>query len=489
MKNKILFAFASLFLVGCAQNNGLDIVKNAIDLTPSNEISKIQQGIVNLRNGLVFEGTLTRTRTFYKNSSFLEPIDSSKFEESDLKSESNLTFKFSSNAYYRKVEEYNSIAEDYVTYLEEEYHSDNKGRVYTEYLTAQNEVGKKYQKNGANYVTFESLGFDNPFYYINEKDIVLKDGKAYLQKDKASYIFNRLCAFYASGASSSPKECTVTLNSEDQITRITYIPAIRYVIEYDATSDSNSYYTIEQNYDFYILDAGKDSVSHLEKESDKGSTNKVLSKAFKKFDGNNITMVATDTDTSSEIKTTKTRVSYLDGSNAYIKYFDSSRNGSETELDAENDYVLTKNPNIDFYEARKYVDGQWIPSNKTKFGKVNQDKYKYDDLIPHLDGISSDLFTYDATTNTFICENSAVSEMSKSYFQSSAIEIQQTNARYATKVAIQLNSFDEIKTVTIDYRYADFFSSSIVKTGQIVFRYFDQGKTVLPYDASSKLGE
>ena len=200
-------------------------------------------------------------------------------------------------------------------------------------------------------------------------------------------------------------------------------------------------------------------------------------------------MVATDTDTSSEIKTTKTRVSYLDGTNAYIKYFDSSRNGSETELDAENDYVLTKNPNIDFYEARKYVDGQWIPSNKTKFGKVNQDKYKYDDLIPHLDGISSDLFTYDATTNTFICENSAVSEMSKSYFQSSAIEIQQTNARYATKVAIQLNSFDEIKTVTIDYRYADFFSSSIVKTGQIVFRYFDQGKTVLPYDASSKLGE
>ena len=72
MKNKILFAFASLFLVGCAQNNGLDIVKNAIDLTPSNEISKIQQGIVNLRNGFVFEGTLTRTRTFYKNSSFLE---------------------------------------------------------------------------------------------------------------------------------------------------------------------------------------------------------------------------------------------------------------------------------------------------------------------------------------------------------------------------------------------------------------------------------
>ena len=130
MKNKILFAFASLFLVGCAQNNGLDIVKNAIDLTPSNEISKIQQGIVNLRNGFVFEGTLTRTRTFYKNSSFLEPIDSSKFEESDLKSESNLTFKFSSNAYYRKVEEYNSIAEDYVTYLEEEYHSDEKGRVY-----------------------------------------------------------------------------------------------------------------------------------------------------------------------------------------------------------------------------------------------------------------------------------------------------------------------------------------------------------------------
>ena len=196
---------------------------------------------------------------------------------------------------------------------------------YTEYLTAQNEVGKKYQKNGANYVTFEGLGFDNPFYYINEKDIVLKDGKAYLQKDKASYIFNRLCAFYASGASSSPKECSVTLNSEDQITRITYIPAIRYVIEYDATSDSNSYYTIEQNYDFYILDAGKDSVSHLKKESDKGSTNKVLAKAFKKFDGNNITMVATDTDTSSEIKTTKTRVSYLDGSNAYIKYFDSSR--------------------------------------------------------------------------------------------------------------------------------------------------------------------
>ena len=85
MKNKILFAFASLFLVGCAQNNGLDIVKNAIDLTPSNEISKIQQGIVNLRNGFVFEGTLTRTRTFYKKLITMKVRASVKKRDADCK--------------------------------------------------------------------------------------------------------------------------------------------------------------------------------------------------------------------------------------------------------------------------------------------------------------------------------------------------------------------------------------------------------------------
>lgn len=482
-KKNIFILLSSLLLVGCTNETPAPapIIK---------EESPIQKGLNTLREGFTFTGTLERTRTYYTSSSFITPIDPSQFSESDLKATSNFTFTFGNNSYYRKVEEYNAISEGFETYVEDTYFADEKGRIYSETLTAANEIGRDYKKNGANNVTFEGGGYDNPFFYILEKDIIKNEDNSYsLNIDKASFIFNRLCGFYASGAQNGPKECSITLNEDSLITRITYSPKIRYVAEYDSTQDTYYFYTVDQVYDFYIVDAGKDKVKHIEKEAQKGASNLALKKAIENFDGSNVTLVATDTDLSSEIPSSKTKVSYLDGKNAYIKYFDSSRNGSETSLNVDYDYVLTKNPKLPYYEARIYENDLWIPSNKTRFGKVNQDKYTYIDLIPHIKGISSDLFTYDSASDSYICENEAVSELGRNYFQSSAIELQMTNAHYANKITIQLNSEDQIKTVTVDYKYADFFSASLITTGQIVYRYQKAGSTVLPFDASSKLGE
>ena len=154
--------------------------------------------------------------------------------------------------------------------------------------------------------------------------------------------------------------------------------------------------------------------------------------------------------------------------------------------------LLTENPNLEGrYEARGYdeVTKTWLPSNRTLFGNIDQDRYTYNDFVPTLSGLSTDLFTYDSENNVYVCDNAAAIDIATNTLMPKATELQNTNAKNATSIEISLNTNNTIKTVTINYSYLDFFSETLTTNGRIVIRYQDLGTTVIPFNALDNLGD
>ena len=481
MKNRVFFGtlICSLLLTGCNNNS---VEKS---LTP------LQENIENLKKGFTFAGNLTQTRNFYTDYTFTT-IDNTGHPEEDLKNEASMTFYFGKDAARRVVEVYDILADEYYTYMDVTYIADEEGYIYKEYLTYSNTVGRNYEMDGFNKISLSGIGLDNPFNYISDTDIVkMGDGTYELNAELASFIFSRLCSFFVVGASGNPQTNTVAISSDNKITGLYFEPAKRYVADYVSATDTYVYYTVDSVFDFTIMNTGEDKIERLSPTPNKGNINKSLENAISKFNGNNVTMFTSeDTFTSSGLKTSSRNI-FIDGENVFVKEFDNSGHGSESTINSSYDYLLTKNPNRETYEARGYdlESEKWYPSNNTRFGKVGQDKYFFNDLIPSVSGLSADLFTYDQDNDEYVLEGTVVNDIGKNLFQASATELSFVKTRKANQLSIFLNGDEEIESVTFFYDYVDFLDPSMVSKGQISIYFQDFGNTELPFGISDNLGE
>ena len=358
----ISLGLASLLLFSCSSSN-------------VSSLSPLDESLNKLRAGFQFEGSLVQERTFYKDSSFTK-VDQTVRDESETRSESNFFFTFQKDGFSRIVTVYDYNYKDFVPYTSGTYFADESGYLYNEYLTNENTIGKKYVYDEFNKVTLSAAAFDNPFIYINSEDFTKVDDLTYtLSNDKLSFIFYRLCGFYSLGTANPPKENKVTVNKNNEITKIKYSPDTRYVSEYNSSTDSYVYYTIEQTFDFYILNEGKDNLTHIETLPSKELENIELKNAFDAFDGTNVTLNASyKSDNTTKISY---RDIYYDSTNVYVKQYTNEGEGNASSLDKENDYCLTINESTSKYESRIYDENlkERIPSNKKKFGKINQNKH------------------------------------------------------------------------------------------------------------------
>lgn len=486
MKNlfKGVLLLSSFLVTSCSSTNS----GNNSGETPS--LSPLAQSIQNLRKSFTFEGNLVQTRQFYTDDTFKTPVTSG-YEESDLRSESNLTFYFGEDSFRRSVTVKDATSGEYVPYLDETYFADENDYAYSEYLTYQNTIGRDYLTDTYNKFSMHGAGFNNPFVYIYESDFTEnEDGTYSLNKSKASEMFVKLCYFFTTGAENPAGDAKATINSKGEITSITYSPTTRYVVESDTVSQQTLFYSIDQTFTFYIIDAGSTVINHIELEDAKD--NSALKSAFSKFDASNSTIFITSIeDTSSQPDYSYQKI-YLDGENAYVKYYEPDGVGSSSALNAKYDYLLTENPNLEGrYEARGYdeVTKTWLPSNRTLFGNIDQDRYTYNDFVPTLSGLSTDLFTYDSENNVYVCDNAAAIDIATNTLMPKATELQNINAKNATSIEISLNTNNTIKTVTINYSYLDFFSETLTTNGRIVIRYQDLGTTVIPFNALDNLGD
>ncbi len=444
--------------------------------------SVLDEALTKLRSGFQFEGSLVQERTFYKDSNFTK-VDTTITEESELRSESNFSFTFQNDGFSRSVTVYDYNYKDFVPYTSGIYFKDEEGYLYSEYLTSENTIGRDYVLDEYNKVTLSAAAFDNPFTFIRSEEFTKVDDLTYtLDNDKLSFIFNRLCGFYTLGTINPPKENKVTVNKNNDITRIKFSPTTRYVSEYDSTYGTYLYYSIEQTFDFYILNEGKNNLTHLEALPSKEYENSELKEAFSNFDGSNLTLnVSYKSDSSTKITY---RNIYYDSKSVYVKEFTNEGDGNENNIDSTYDYVLAINPSSNKYEARKYDEELklWIPSNNTKFGKINQDKYDYSSLTPQINGVSVDLFTFDNATNSYVSENDATIDIGKKAFQPVASELRSIYGNYSSKISVTLDNDSSIKLVTINYAYTDLFSSGPSSTGTITLRFSSYGNTTLPFN-------
>ena len=227
----ISLGLASLLLFSCSSSN-------------VSSLSPLDESLNKLRAGFQFEGSLVQERTFYKDSSFTK-VDQTVRDESETRSESNFFFTFQKDGFSRIVTVYDYNYKDFVPYTSGTYFADESGYLYNEYLTNENTIGKKYVYDEFNKVTLSAAAFDNPFIYINSEDFTKVDDLTYtLSNDKLSFIFYRLCGFYSLGTANPPKENKVTVNKNNEITKIKYSPDTRYVSEYNSSTDS---YIIQLN--------------------------------------------------------------------------------------------------------------------------------------------------------------------------------------------------------------------------------------------------
>lgn len=487
MKNLIkgVLLLSSILVTGCSSTTGT----NNDNTGDTSNLSPLAQSIEKLRKSFTFEGNLIQTRQFYTDDTFQTPVTSG-YEESDLRSESNLTFYFGENSFRRSVTVADATTGEEVPYLDETYFGDENDYAYSEYLSYQNTIGRDYLTDTYNKVSMHGAGFNNPFEYIYESDFTLNDDGTYsLNKSKASEMFVKLCYFFTTGAENPAGDAKVTVNANGEITSITYSPTTRYVAESDTVSQQTLFYSINQTFTFYIIDAGTTEIDHIELEVAKD--NSALKSAFSKFDASNSTIFITSIeDTASQPEYSYKKI-YLDGENAYVKYYETDGVGSVSSLDPKYDYLLTENPNLEGrYEARGYNETTktWLPSNSTRFGNLDQDAYTYDDFVPTLDGLSTDLFTYDSENNVYVCDNAAASDIAINTLMPKATELQDTKAKNASSIEIALNTNNTIKTVTINYSYLDFFSETLTTSGRIVIRYQDLGTTTIPFNALENLG-
>lgn len=477
MKKKLILFAVSLFslLVSCTPSDS--------DLVVA-EDNSISTSIEKLKKGVRFEGTLTQTRSYYSDASFSEKIENtSSNDESNI---SNLVFMYTDDAISRYIElKSDTTGDEFVTYLSDAYFKDELGYSYTESLGIDNEVKRNYLTSDSNKVTFKSLGYDNPFNYIKESNLTKIDDVNYsLDLNVASLIFHNMLSFYSTGISNSPKEASVTINANNEITSITYSPSTRYVAETSDTSEEISYYAIEQKVNLLITDNDEDLISPISKESVKGAENNELNFALSSFDGNKVKIAYREFTKSNDsyASTNEYNTYRYDGSLVYAKYY-GQYVGSSSSLDSENDYLLTKNPSLNTYEARKYIDeyAMWLPSNDTNFGKLNQDKYVYSDFISNLNKVSSDLFTYDSETNTYVCTNeNCVSSIATEGISPNLSALASTKLEYTNRIEISLNNENQIKTIVCYYSYINYFTESGLVSGKIEINYSNHGTNTMP---------
>ena len=454
--------------------------------TDGKEVSPLQAKINTLREGVKLEGSLIQTRKFYTDDTFTKE-DPTNRDEADLKAEATVSFSFANNAFNRKVD--TKFAGEFVPYCDDTFLKDEHGYAYNEYLGLDNQVKRSYLTSYGNKVSFVSLGFDNPFDSIYERDLTLNEDKTIYSLDliKASTIFNDLLGFYAAGLVNPGEKCEIHTNAKGDLTRFVYEVTPRYVVSTNTSTQQTECYIVNQKIDLFITESGEDLVKTINPIENATDTTE-LKNAFTSFDASNIRINIADEQSINNVKSTKYYRYYLDGENVYVKYFDTN-NGSPSQIDAENDYILTKNKGIGFYEARGYSEehgNQWIPSNTTKFGKSSQDKYVYDDFLLNIKNISCDLFTYDSATDSYVCENIAVRDIATNGLQPKAKELRISNLTYAKKASIKIKD-GMIYQVTVDYQFVNTFTGSAVK-GTTTFKFSNVGNTTLPFDASNNMG-
>lgn len=452
-----------LLLLGVAALSSCDGNKNQSQ--SNEEKSVIQQNIDTFSRGFFMYGEVTQTRTQITGvSSTGEYIYSTTKESNTYNTE--VGFENVTRNGFRKVstQQYDGeeqTIEDY-TYFEDE-----DGLAYKEKLNYKNELERDYSINLSS-SSFVYNGFYNFFTILNEEDFTETSSTRYdLDLGKTAIITNNLLYSLNSGFATAAKEAYFTMT--DGVFTSFDVAMKDYLY---ADSTTGYYYKVENVATFNFAYQGDYSVSSTKVYEDKGYTS--LDKALKSV-GNNFTMTVKMNALS---QTTGEAASsyqdfYFTGDKIYVHAYSNTKDSAPNR---NKDYYLAPDANGTLYSyVYDSTSGEFVKKNSSSYASLYQGLFTYDDYLPKVGEISSNLFVKDG--DKYKAEEDVAATL-PNYFYLQNPPYKKNASNNFIDVEITLSG-DSIDKVTLPYSYTDFMEGTII-TGTYEITYNNIGQTELP---------
>ena len=235
-------------------------------------------------------------------------------------------------------------------------------------------------------------------------------------------------------------------------------------------------YVVENTASFTISEVGTAKVERLAPVAEKAENNS-LKEALSKIN-DNFTLKITDDSLSmgNQVISSEYKKLFFTGNEIYVKNW-TSTSGSEDDLN-ENDFLLkeideTKKLFSFIYDSETQQFVQSVPNN---FPNAYQGLYFYKDLLPIVNQVSEDLFTYNALTNCYEADLIAINTLT-SCFGINLAPFRSVNLQNSSSISIRISDDNSIDYIDFAYNY---ISTSSVEKGKIRIEYSNVGKTELP---------
>ena len=390
----------------------LTILSSILPLVSCGSSDVITSNINNLRNGFLLSGEVTQTRyaaTGYGND---HGYSFSKDTEETNKYNVNVGFQSKGINAYTKTSTQEFDGETYVIedYL---YFADEEGLTYKKELNYQNKIDKNYSINLSS-SSFTYNGFYNFFSIIGKEDLIKdEEFKAYdryqLDITKAGIIANNLLYSLNSGFASKVKEAYLRL-SKNKFSEF-HIEMEPY---YYADTSTGYFYKIYNKAIFNITKQGSYKVDDITPISKKN--NNKLEKAFKTINNNfKLTTEINVTEQTTNKVTVSYKDFYFDSKSIYVHNYDDKLKSNPDPL---TDYYLSADDNGKLYSYKYDSESKTYNKSVTdEYPSLYQGKYYYEDYLPIISNISSDLFTLDSSDkNLYINEEGTSSCLNKCFY-------------------------------------------------------------------------
>ena len=432
----------------------------------------VTYNIAKLRKGFEISGEVTQTRypaTGTNNGSY---VFNEKAKEENKYS---VTIGFDNSTSIPAYSKVSTQVYENETYVIEDYlyYEDENGLTFKKKLNYKNEIDRDYQINLST-SSFTYNGFYNFFSIIDKEDLVKDESYTFYDKynlnlNKASLIANNLLYSLNTGFSTKVKEAYFRLTKND-FSEFHLVMNPYYYLD----TNTSVFYKIDNEVTFKISHNGNYRVEDLKPLSNKN--NNKLKKALSKINDNyKLTVEKNVTDKTLNTNSISYKDFYFDSKTIYVHNY---TNEDGSKVDFTKDYYLSSDETNEKLYSYVYdsKEQKFIKDKTNEFPSLYQGMYYYDDYLPIVSEVSSDLFKYDKEKDLYLSSSEA-SECLKSCFYLKNQPYREAETFNFSSYEIKLDG-ESIAYIKLNFSYLNFEGS--VKTGYYKVTYNDIGSTKNP---------
>ena len=449
----IVLCSATLIALSSCGNGGTNSTK-----------SEIQKALEKFNEGVTISGTINEKARFLTASSILGGVLNGDITETQF----DYVFKYENKemtGIERLVTGYEADGSSYV-HTNDIYAEGDDGYLYFLELNYKNEIEKILATDSAGFKVNYGSYFDNPFYYLNEKDFTkIEDGEYSLNLKKASYLASQLFGdidpiFY------SVIESATAIIENDEIKSITLKPTT--IETYETINYENVYFLLDATATLTLSNMGNTTITKPTPKVHK-TEHDALGEAFKSIKNNYTLTLSFEFDDSTEPIVSK----YFYTEDAIYGQW-----GDGITPSALSDVLLVINDDQETVTPLGYneADSSWSYQTAMQNGFSSLDGADKNIFIPIVSEVAPEIFNYDANSESYKVVEELKTYIGAECFIPSPDVIRELDG-YGTGCEIFLKS-GLLDRIEIGFNFNNGFTSS---SGKVVATFSDLNTTILPF--------